>query len=181
MSADNYGFKEGLERGKSGKQGAQSLLDVALDSDSVRDTRQRGYEAGAAARAAAEAISENRASVSSTVDSTPDSGALFLIRKWFPHLFPWSEDDATSFILNVSIYLFGGAGLLCGLYFGYVESGVGAAIVSGLILGGAGAVAGFFLGFFGPIIVTMLLNAVIVLIPVGLGIWLLSFIWDLKF
>lgn len=56
------------------------------------------------------------------------SEPLFIIRKWFPNLFPWSEGGATEVLMGLSFYGFILFGILGGCFFGYQQAGVGAAI-----------------------------------------------------
>ena len=182
MSDNSREFKQGLERGAAGKQDAQGLADIdrLFDTSADRAARERGFEAGSAARATAEAISRRTNSASSYTGGSSSNAPLFLIRRWFPNLFPWSESDAATLITNALWAVVSLSGVLTGLYVGYTTGGLGKAIFLALLFGGVGAFAGIFVGLFLPLIVVMLMNAIIIGVPIGLVLWGLSLIWIAK-
>lgn len=178
MFSDDEKFKDGVERGISGKSHAQGFLDIPFDSDSDKATRQRGYKAGAAAKATADFFSKRIFNRNNSKNA--DSEPLFLIRRWFPELFPWSEDQATDHIINISAVAFGLCGLSFGFYQGYEGTGIGAGIVWGLVLGVIGAIIGALASLIGATMIAAILNLAIIITPILFVLWLLSLIWDSK-
>lgn len=118
-------------------------------------------------------------SSSRSASTSPDK-PLFLLRRWYPQLFPWSEQAAFEFFLEKAFLLAGALGLAGGVLLGYSAAGIGGALVVGALLAAFSAVLGAIVGLLGPALIVMLLNAAIVLAPVALAAGVLSALWGVR-